>query len=64
MCTCELARLCEDANETTPISIPDVEPQVFKMLLKYIYGGEVEADWKIDAKKYLDALQILGSNYP
>ena len=56
----ELARLCEDTDETTPVIIPDVEPKVFKMLLKYVYGGEVEADWKTDAKKYLDAADKYG----
>ena len=59
-CAPDLHRLCEEYDESTPVIIPDVEPRVFKMLLKYVYGGKVDADWKIDAKKYLDTADKYG----
>ena len=59
-CAPELARLCEEYDVSTPVIIPDVEPQVFKMLLKYVYGGEVEVDWKNDAKTYINAADKYG----
>ena len=30
------------------------------MVLKYVYGGEIGANWKEDAKKYLDAADKYG----
>jgi len=50
-----LARLCEGSDKSTPVRIPDVEPQVFLQLLQYVYGGDISPDWENDAKKFIDA---------
>lgn len=50
-----LARLCEGSDKSTPVSIPDVEPQVFLQLLQYVYGGDISPNWENDAKNLIDA---------
>lgn len=54
-CAPELYRLCDGYDKSTPIPIPGVEPQVFRQLLQYVYGGKVDVDWEKDAKKFIDA---------
>jgi hypothetical protein len=41
-CSSVLADLCASHNDnTTPIQINDVTPDIFRLLLSYIYGGKV-----------------------
>ena len=44
-CSSVFADLCEShGDETTPIQINDVTPDVFRLLLSYMYGGKVSHD--------------------
>jgi len=36
-----LASLTEDIEDGTPIPVEDVDPGIFRMLLRFVYGGEV-----------------------
>jgi hypothetical protein len=45
-----LAELAEDCDPDTPIPIGDVQVGVFKMLLRYVYGGEVPSKDVIEDK--------------
>jgi hypothetical protein len=55
-CSSILAELCESHSATTPIQINDVKPNVFRLLLSYIYGGKVsDDDMKTHARDIIDA---------
>ena len=47
-------------GKATSVSIQDVSPRVFRQLLYYVYGGEVERDIKRDAKDIIDVANKYG----
>jgi hypothetical protein len=56
-----LASLCEDCDGSTPVPITDVAPKVFRLLLRYVYGGDIlAAEWKDHAKDLLEASDKYG----
>ena len=56
-----LASLCEDFDKSTPVPILDVEPQVFRQMLFYVYGGNIlAAEWKERSKQYIDVADRYG----
>ncbi len=57
-----LAELAEDGNPDTPIPIGDVQADVFRMLLRFIYGGEVPSKEVIEnqAKNIIHAADKYG----
>jgi hypothetical protein len=57
-----LADLCETHdNGTTPIQINDVTPDVFRLMLSYIYGVKIsENDMKSHAREIIDAADKYG----
>ena len=53
-----LAELADDMN---PILITRVEPNVFKLLLYYVYGGSIsDEDWTHHVKELIDAADLYG----
>ena len=51
-----LASLCEEYDKSTPVPITDVDPEVFKQMLYYVYGGKIgAAEWKEKSKDFIDA---------
>ena len=62
-CSIIFAELCESNGEdkTTPISISGVSPDVFRLLLLYMYGGKVSDDnMTTHAKEIIDAADRYG----
>ncbi len=61
-CSTNLADLCESAgDQTAPIQISDVSPEIFRHLLKYMYGGEVvDVMFHSHAKEIIDAADKYG----
>ena len=61
-CSSVFADLCESHNDdTTPIHINDVTPDIFRLLLSYIYGGkELDDDMKSYAREIIDAADKYG----
>jgi uncharacterized small protein (DUF1192 family) len=56
-----LGSLCEDCDGSTPLPITDVVPKVFRLLLRYVYGGDISAGkWKDHAKDLLEASDKYG----
>jgi hypothetical protein len=60
-----LASLCDDdddCNDSSPIPISsDVDPQVFRLMLFHIYGGEISSDvWQDRSKEMLEAADKYG----
>ena len=56
-----LASLCDDCDDETPVPITDVAPKVFRLMLRYVYGGDILADkWKDHAKDLLEASDKYG----
>ena len=56
-----LSSLCEDCDGSTPVPITDVAPKVFRLLLRYVYGGDIlAAEWKDHAKDLLEAADKYG----
>eukprot|EP00956_Cyclotella_meneghiniana_P026015 scaffold55476_cov22-Cyclotella_meneghiniana.AAC.1 len=52
----ELAELAEPYDTKNPIPMKDVEPDIFEIMLKNVYGKDVdEIYWKEHAKQILDA---------
>jgi hypothetical protein len=56
-CSSIFAELCESHNDdTTPIQINDVTPDIFRLMLSYIYGKQISVDdMKSHAKEVIDA---------
>lgn len=51
-----LASLCESCDGSEHVPIKDVHPKVFRLLLRYIYGGEITAaEWKNHGKDLIAA---------
>jgi hypothetical protein len=61
-CSSIFADLCESHDDcTTPIQINDTKPNIFSLLLSYIYGGQVsEDDMKLHARDIIDAADKYG----
>jgi hypothetical protein len=61
-CSSILADLCASHNDnTTPIQINDVTPDIFRCLLNYIYGGKVsDDDTKSHDREIIDAADKYG----
>jgi hypothetical protein len=62
-CSSIFADLCESQDDSaiTPIQINDVTPDVFRLMLSYIYGGKVsENDMKLHAREIIDAADKYG----
>ena len=62
-CSSIFAELCESNsdNRTTPIQIDDIAPDVFRLLLFYMYGGKVsDDDMKSHAKELVNAADRYG----
>jgi hypothetical protein len=61
-CSSIFAELCESHNDnTSQIQINDVKPDVFRLLLSYIYGGKVsEDDMALHAREIIDAADKYG----
>ena len=56
-----LASLCDDCDGETPVPITNVAPDVFRLLLRYVYGGDIlAAEWKDHAKDLLEAADKYG----
>jgi len=47
----ELSALCATSDEMNPIIITDVKPEVFRLLLYYVYGGEIRNKEFVDNEK-------------
>jgi hypothetical protein len=50
----ELAELCESYSTTNPMPIDDVEPGIFKAMLGFVYGMDIDVDWKDQASYLFD----------
>jgi hypothetical protein len=61
-CSSIFADLCESHNDdTTPIQINDVTPDVFRLMLSYTYGGKISNDdMKSHAREIIDAADKYG----
>mmetsp|Transcript_19030 Transcript_19030/g.41220 ORF Transcript_19030/g.41220 Transcript_19030/m.41220 type:complete len:412 (-) Transcript_19030:4026-5261(-) len=56
-----LASLCENCDKSTPVQIPNIDPQVFRQMLYYVYGGNIAAsEWKERSKNFIDAADRYG----
>ena len=56
-----LASLCDDCDDETPVPITDVAPDVFRLMLRYVYGWDIlAAEWKDHAKDLLEAAAKYG----
>jgi hypothetical protein len=56
-----LGSLCEDCDGSTPLPITDVVPKVFRLMLRYVYGGDISAGkWKDHSKDLLEASDKYG----
>ena len=65
-CSSILADLCESHNDDTSpiIQINDVAPDVFRLMLSYMYGGKVSEDnMLLHARGVLDAADKYGVIY-
>lgn len=52
----DLAELTEPFKKESPIPINDVNPEVFELMLKFVYGKAIEAvEWKEHSKQILDS---------
>ena len=61
-CSSVFADLCEShCHGTTLVQINDVTPNIFRLLLRYIYGGKLSVDdMKSHAKEIIDAADRFG----
>jgi speckle-type POZ protein len=51
----DLAELCETYGTTNPMPIEDVEPRIFKDMLGFVYGVDIDAaEWKSQLGYLLD----------
>mmetsp|Transcript_10867 Transcript_10867/g.26829 ORF Transcript_10867/g.26829 Transcript_10867/m.26829 type:complete len:411 (-) Transcript_10867:412-1644(-) len=63
-CAPQLAEMCgpmENATSPVSVSIPDVTPEIFHHILRYIYGGEIDGDdLEANARDIIDAADKYG----
>mmetsp|Transcript_33110 Transcript_33110/g.69684 ORF Transcript_33110/g.69684 Transcript_33110/m.69684 type:complete len:413 (-) Transcript_33110:557-1795(-) len=56
------AELCKVGGDMTPVKITDVEPEIFRHMLYYVYGGRIpNEDLKSHAKGIIDAADKYGA---
>lgn len=56
-----LATLCESCDNSTPVPITNVTPDIFELVLRYVYGLCIQAeDWKLHSKELIDAADQYG----
>jgi len=61
-CSSIFAELCELHDDCTTIQINDVTPDIFRVLLSYMYGGKVsEDDMVLHARAIIDAADKYGA---
>jgi hypothetical protein len=52
----DLAVLCDSCDKANPLPIEDVEPEIFEIMVKFLYGEEIQAHvWKEKAEPILKA---------
>ena len=52
----DLFRLCAGYDVSNPMPINDVEPDIFRELMRFIYGLRMDnTDWEVDSKNLLEA---------
>ena len=52
----DLFRLCAGYDVSNPMPINDVEPEIFRELMRFIYGQHMDTtDWQVDSKAILEA---------
>ena len=60
-CAPDLAVLCEDCDKDKPLPLPDVDPDVFHELLRFVYGGKVAEDkWGSHYQDFIDTADQFG----
>jgi len=60
-CAPVLPELCTSDEGLTSIPISGIEPEIFRVVLYYVYGGKpTEADFKSHAKEVIDAADRFG----
>lgn len=60
-CAPLLAELCEDSQDLSPVQITDIKPDVFRLLLLYVYGGKIPTDdLDENAKDLINAADVFG----
>lgn len=60
-CSSILAELCESHDDSAAIQINDVTPDIFRLLLSYVYGANLsDDDMKSHAKEIIDAADKYG----
>ena len=58
-CAENLSSFCDSSIDLAPVAITRVDPEVFKLMLCYIYGGTIaNSDWKKHAQGLLDAADL------
>ena len=60
-CAPDLATLCEDCDKDKPLTLHDVDPEVFHELLRFVYGGKVAEDkWGSHYRHFIDTADKFG----
>ena len=60
-CAPDLAVLCEDCDKDKPLPLPDVDPDVFHELLRFVYGGKVaEDEWGTHYQDFIEIADQFG----
>jgi len=60
-CAPTLAGLCASAEGLASVPISGIKPEIFRIVLHYVYGGKpTEADFKSHAKEIVDTANKLG----
>eukprot|EP00581_Thalassiosira_minuscula_P001487 CAMPEP_0183748498 /NCGR_PEP_ID=MMETSP0737-20130205/67803_1 /TAXON_ID=385413 /ORGANISM="Thalassiosira miniscula, Strain CCMP1093" /LENGTH=322 /DNA_ID=CAMNT_0025984229 /DNA_START=508 /DNA_END=1473 /DNA_ORIENTATION=- len=57
----KLASLCENSDKSTPVVIRYINPDVFRLMLWYVYGGNIAAaEWIDRSEDFIDAANRFG----
>lgn len=60
-CAPHLANMCEGCDTSKPLHLPDIEPDIFCEVLRYVYGGAVTYElWKNHHRDFIDAADKYG----
>lgn len=59
-CAPDLARLCDGYDSSTPVPIAGIKPEVFTIVLRYIYGQALDVDWEEHSRDVIDAANKYG----
>ena len=58
-CAPQLAELCEGIDDSSPVPISDVKPDIFKYLLYFVYGGSIpDVIMETNARDLIDAADV------